>query len=1631
MQIGSGVIHLKDLKLNTSYFNDQLGDVLPVVLKEGLISIVTAKNLWSIFSRDQPCEVQIHGLELVLGPRLRSGKANVEKEGKVSVAASEGDDGDGLEGSGEGETTYMDIEVGVRAIAQIVEKVLLGLCVKVTNLTIKYEHQQQDDGAQEPHNPVLDTKSLSSSTLVIRAGYVEYGNENTQSQGRTTDPHMVVKHITFREFTVGLLPPCKFAESKEKITTRDMSEHMVPLLAGTDGGGVWGSTLLRIPLREGSMDIPKINTEFLVQPFTIHASIWKMQQVLSLVHSFSNSKRAMVETGMVSEKRGERLERLVDMLATRSAGGVEGSVAGSSVFLPATTFISDWMRWGETDSPKTSGEMAEADLAASVDEFFECLDTGSMLLATDAWKQVEYGVKARFVSISVEFAYTDSMKSFDIAVKDTDVEQLHLNLAGATLSFAMSEKKTDLSLSLESVELWEVILEDSNDRSADSPLPNEKENSRRIVSNLIEETLPRYDVNLYPATMTTNTLKGRHGEIKERNQLLRIISSTTKKAVHVGLKLSRQGMNKITAGEASCSLDINSIFEPVVMWVDFQSMQRITQLLGELNTPESGQEVSSSQSAVSSSTSVHFTSSFSSVRIIAGIPLPQTACGGKSSEAYCVLDLTSPSMDLQFMGRVTADGDSLVSGFEDATVFLVSKVVNPQHEKFQSSGILRINHQGEVDASIEVAWKRAVETGPWVAKEAWDVPLAQKRRGDGGGGTGSGNFEFVAAVSAQAEEVADSRLKHKLIKSSSIVVQVRLPFVGLRMSRSQYLLFVELCSTFQSNKSNTREKSLDGSGIFPTPSSTLAAEGLQVPQIAVLVRCDRLDSALVFSPPVKEGVDGGKHWEVLHFDIHKLQVLSVLRTGGSLDASYLRVRHEECQVSGSPPDRWLLPLQGDTEEILLFACRNSALQRGNGGGGNVLAVGTAGISVTYVSWPGREKLADNFIISNVKGCTTVAYGGRLDWVNAVASFFDVSEALTDVTRNNDTEQPQSTPSSKNELRKYFLLDLHDAALGYEPGLEALSAPESSAVACVLAAAAVRISSGAGLHVNQEQYDVKLRDIALHVLDLEFKKQAQFTYSTDSMQQTGFVQVAKETSMGVTVRIGGEDSQKWEVECGNNEICFDTCHDTTAACERLVAQLQQLFAPPLQQQSVQIKMHKMEVKAADATEPPDLLSGVLENAFISLRELQTEALNLECSELSSKDGQELIEDYVSDHTSGGLSEYSDDSSSTINGSVRNFSREGPSGGGWYEGNGPNIMENHVPAEKPVVNLSLPKRYPKPVGRVVLQNMSVKWRLHEGSDWPFGDEDPDWNMQTPVGDSTRKQSVCLEVFLNGVNLQYNLFPTSGLYASKLIVTVFNFGVLDCSPKAPWKTVVGYHHVASRPRETSSQAIKIDMDAVRPDPTDVLEEYRVSFALLPIRLHLDQHHLDFCMKFFSSQFSANQGTLFEENSNLYRGSSYDSSPSMDSNLTDSPTEPLLPFFQMFEVLPFNIRIDYSPRRMDLAALRAGNFAELVNMIQWKGIELDLKHVKAAGVHGVGSFSKIFLNEWLQDILQNQIFKFVQGAGPIRPLYAVGSGAAKLVVSPAQHYWKQQHLLHDIRKSFKRVSSMCKREKRDSKPT
>lgn len=45
-------------------------------------------------------------------------------------------------------------------------------------------------------------------------------------------------------------------------------------------------------------------------------------------------------------------------------------------------------------------------------------------------------------------------------------------------------------------------------------------------------------------------------------------------------------------------------------------------------------------------------------------------------------------------------------------------------------------------------------------------------------------------------------------------------------------------------------------------------------------------------------------------------------------------------------------------------------------------------------------------------------------------------------------------------------------------------------------------------------------------------------------------------------------------------------------------------------------------------------------------------------------------------------------------------------------------------------------------------------------------------------------------------------------------------------------------------------------------------------------------------------------------------------------------LNLLQKFDIWPVFVRVDYSPSRVDLAALRGGKYVELVNLVPWKVI-------------------------------------------------------------------------------------------------
>lgn len=355
-------------------------------------------------------------------------------------------------------------------------------------------------------------------------------------------------------------------------------------------------------------------------------------------------------------------------------------------------------------------------------------------------------------------------------------------------------------------------------------------------------------------------------------------------------------------------------------------------------------------------------------------------------------------------------------------------------------------------------------------------------------------------------------------------------------------------------------------------------------------------------------------------------------------------------------------------------------------------------------------------------------------------------------------------------------------------------------------------------------------------------------------------------------------------------------------------------------------------------------------------------------------------------------------------------------GWYGDTSLRILENHVLQvgeridQKQLVEREAPSSpaknddYEKVKGCVLLKNVNVRWRLYGGSDWQYIQKDVEH-----ASSSGRDTTVCLELAMSEIDIQYDTFPDGEICVSRLSLSIQDFRLNDNSKDAPWKQVLGYYQSKGHPRESSSKALKLDLEAVRPHPSTPLEEYRLRIALLPMRLHLHQSQLDFLISFFGGKGSSMD----------YSPSSQDSSESaivQEKKTTPGShniiEEALLPYFQKFDIWPVLLRVDYSPSHVDLAALRGGKYVELVNLVPWKGIELQLKHVQAVGIYGWSCVCETIIGEWLEDISQNQIHKLLKGLPPIRSLVAVGSGAAKLVSLPVKSYRKDQRILKGMQR-------------------
>ncbi|KAJ6496744.1 hypothetical protein C8R47DRAFT_1115401 [Mycena vitilis] len=256
-------------------------------------------------------------------------------------------------------------------------------------------------------------------------------------------------------------------------------------------------------------------------------------------------------------------------------------------------------------------------------------------------------------------------------------------------------------------------------------------------------------------------------------------------------------------------------------------------------------------------------------------------------------------------------------------------------------------------------------------------------------------------------------------------------------------------------------------------------------------------------------------------------------------------------------------------------------------------------------------------------------------------------------------------------------------------------------------------------------------------------------------------------------------------------------------------------------------------------------------------------------------------------------------------------------------------------------------------------------------------------------TRSRAPSIEIQLMGVEAEVDQYCAGEPLVSRIFVTIKDLEILDHIKTSTWKKFLTELRSDSRGnvRETESNMVRVELRSVRPVPGNPSEEARLRAKLLPLRLYVDQDALDFLKKFFS--FKDSQSTPPEESEN---------------------GEDI--YFQLAEIFPVDLKLDYKPRRVDYRALREGKTIELMNFFHFDGAEMTLRHITLAGITGWPRLFDMLNDMWTPDVKATQLVDVISGVAPIRSVVNVGSGVADLVLLPISQYKKDGRIVRGVQK-------------------
>jgi len=300
---------------------------------------------------------------------------------------------------------------------------------------------------------------------------------------------------------------------------------------------------------------------------------------------------------------------------------------------------------------------------------------------------------------------------------------------------------------------------------------------------------------------------------------------------------------------------------------------------------------------------------------------------------------------------------------------------------------------------------------------------------------------------------------------------------------------------------------------------------------------------------------------------------------------------------------------------------------------------------------------------------------------------------------------------------------------------------------------------------------------------------------------------------------------------------------------------------------------------------------------------------------------------------------------------------------------------------------------------------------------GDEEPLRNMKgqnhnTDSKESNRRksthrkasQNVNLE--LKGIHMVFNGYGPSSRVASFLALTIDDVDILDevYASEFQGTPLLCYDLPRKHLRESGSSMVRVKLSSVRPDPqrSRDRQEARMTVNLLPIRLRLDQDTIEFLVGFFVDM-SGKSVPKEEAKKSLSHSDS-------SSHLPNEEEEPPQLYIQSFRIGEFNICLDYKPKRIDLDALRGGEYAQLAHLLRLEEVRITLGTRLLRAIEGWGGLAARLGKDWADQILAQQIHRCLAGVQPLRSIIRVGSGVVDLVVLPLEQFRKDGRVIRGL---------------------